>query len=73
MQRWLRKDFKPSHQLYGKGIFAQKISKERVSALKAFRADAMSGAFPAKEQSVDIDPRELEGFLERLEARGRNS
>lgn len=52
---------------------SQKTPRERVSALKAFRADAMSGAFPAKEQSVDIDPRELEGFLERLEARGRNS
>lgn len=56
-----------------KFIHDQKIPKERVAALKAFRADATSGAFPAKEQSVDIDPRELEGFLERLEARGRDS
>lgn len=48
----------------------RRIREERIAALEAFRADAMSGAFPAGEQSVDIEARELELFLERLDARG---
>lgn len=54
-------------------LIIRKFPEERIAALEAFHADAMSGAFPAREQSADIDPRELEGFLERLEARGRDS
>ena len=48
----------------------RRIREERVAALRAFRADAMNGAFPGKEESVDIDAAELERFLERLETRG---
>ena len=48
----------------------RRIREERIAALEAFRADAMSGAFPAREQSADIEARELELFLERLDARG---
>ena len=56
--------------LHALKYYIQPTSESWIPALKAFRADAMSGAFPAKEQSVDIDPRELEEFLERLETRG---
>ena len=48
----------------------RRIREEQVAALKAFRADALSGAFPGKEQSADIEPGELERFLGRLENRG---
>ena len=48
----------------------RRIREERIAALEAFRADAMSGAFPAQEQGADIEARELERFLERLDARG---
>ena len=51
----------------------RRIREERIAALKAFRADAMSGAFPGSEETADIDPGELGEFLERLETRGAAS
>ena len=46
----------------------QQIRDERVAALKAFRDDAMAGAFPAAAETVDVNPGELEQFRERLAA-----
>lgn len=46
------------------------LREARVAALKAFRADAMSGAFPGDEETAGIEAAELERFVERIEARG---
>ena len=42
----------------------------RVRALKAFREDALAGEFPGEAETVGMDPREMEGFLDRLEREG---
>ena len=49
----------------------RRIREERVRALRDFRADALGGRFPGDAETVDIDPREMEGFLDRLEREGR--
>lgn len=48
----------------------RRIREERVRALKAFREDALGGGFPGKAETVGMDPREMDGFLERLEREG---
>lgn len=48
----------------------RRIREERVQALRAFREDALGGGFPGDAETVDIDPREMEGFLNRLEREG---
>lgn len=48
----------------------RRIREERVRALRAFREDALGGGFPGDAETVDIDPREMEGFLNRLEREG---
>ena len=48
----------------------RRIREERVRALRAFREDALGGGFPGDAETVDIDPREMEGFLDRLEREG---
>ena len=48
----------------------QEIDRERVSALKKFRAAIEEGNFPANEETARIDGRELELFRELLEKRG---
>ena len=52
------------HELY------EKIKSERVRALTEFCADARSGRFPGHAESVSIDEREMEGFLNLLEKEG---
>ena len=49
----------------------RQIREERVRALRAFRADALGGGFPGEAETVAMDPREMEGFLDRLEREGR--
>ncbi len=48
-------------------LYAQ-IQEERIAALKDFRAASMEGTFPADSETAEIEPRELEGFLDRLES-----
>ena len=48
----------------------RRVREERVRALRAFREDALGGGFPGDAETVDIDPREMEGFLDRLEREG---
>ena len=48
----------------------RRIREERVRALRAFREDALCGGFPGDAETVDIDPREMEGFLDRLDREG---
>ena len=48
----------------------RRIREERVRALRAFREDALGGGFPGDAETVDIDPREMEGFLDRLDREG---
>ena len=45
----------------------RQIRGERVRALAAFRDDALAGRFPGEAETVGIDPKELTGFVERLE------
>ena len=49
----------------------RRIREERVRALRAFREDALGGGFPGDAETVAMDPREMEGFLDRLEREGR--
>ena len=61
----------PRHaRAYG-NIFAlrEQIKVERISALKAFRRDAMSGAFPSEAETARISPEELSDFINRLESK----
>ena len=44
-----------------------RIQGIRVDALKAFAREVESGAFPGPDQLVQIEPGELEGFLEALD------
>ena len=48
----------------------RRIREERVRALRAFREDALGGGFPGDAETVGIDPREMEGFRDRLEREG---
>ena len=41
--------------------------KLRVRALKAFRKDSMSGKFPGKKQSSNLDKIQFEEFLNKLD------
>ena len=43
------------------------IKIERVRALKAFRKDSMSGKFPGKKQSSNLDKIQFEEFLNKLD------
>ena len=49
----------------------RRIREERIRALRAFREDALGGGFPGEAETVAMDPREMEGFLDRLEREGR--
>lgn len=51
----------------------RQFREARIAALKAFRADAMGGAFPADEETAGIEAAELERFVERLDALGAAS
>ena len=59
----------PRHaRVYGNvAALQQQIADERVQALSAFRADALSGSFPDDTEITHIDPAELAGFIESLE------
>ena len=48
----------------------RQIREERVRALTEFRADSLAGEFPSHQQSVGMDEREHEEFLNRLEQLG---
>jgi len=43
------------------------IKLERVRALKAFKKDAMSGIFPGKKQSSNLDKKQLDEFLGKID------
>jgi 3-methyl-2-oxobutanoate hydroxymethyltransferase len=45
----------------------RRIAEERVRALKAFRADVLSGGFPADDEVGHVDPAELARFVESLD------
>ncbi len=45
----------------------EQIKSERIAAVTAFREAAECGSFPGDAETVAMDPRELEGFLEKLE------
>jgi 3-methyl-2-oxobutanoate hydroxymethyltransferase len=47
----------------------RRVAEERVRALSAFRADVLSGGFPADGQVGRIDPTELAGFIASLDRR----
>ena len=66
------KEHRPRHaRAYGDLLgLRRQIREERIRALKAFRADAMGGAFPSDAETARIDAGELEGFLRRLDNAG---
>ena len=43
------------------------IKVERVRALKAFKKDSMSNKFPGKKQSINLNQKEFELFLDKLD------
>ena len=43
------------------------IKLERVRALKAFKKDTMSGIFPGKKQSSNLDKKQLDEFLSKID------
>jgi 3-methyl-2-oxobutanoate hydroxymethyltransferase len=43
------------------------IKLERIRALKAFKKDSMSGKFPGKKQSSNLDKIQFEEFLNQLD------
>ena len=43
------------------------IKLERVRALKAFKKDTMSGKFPGKKQSSNLDKKQLDEFLSKID------
>ena len=43
------------------------IKLERVRALKAFKKDTMSGTFPGKKQSSNLDKKQLDEFLSKID------
>lgn len=47
----------------------RQIEQERVRALTAFRADVETKGYPAESEVAHVDPAELAGFVEALEAR----
>jgi 3-methyl-2-oxobutanoate hydroxymethyltransferase len=46
-----------------------RLQEERVKAFKEFVADCDSGAYPEEKHIVRMDPKELKGFMKRLEAK----
>ena len=48
----------------------RRIRDERIRVLKAFREDALGGGFPGEAETVGMDRREMEGFLDRLDRDG---
>ena len=43
------------------------IKIERVKALKAFKKDTMTGKFPGKKQSSNLEKKQFEKFLDQLD------
>ncbi len=60
----------PRHaRVYGDvAALQQRIRDERVRALAAFRADVLSGGFPAGSEIGTIDPDELARFTAAIDA-----
>ena len=48
----------------------EQIKAERIAAVTAFREAAECGSFPGNAETVAMDPREMDGFLEKLESSG---
>ena len=44
-----------------------KLKLERVKALKAFKKDSMTGKFPGKKQSSNLEKKQFEEFLDQLD------
>ena len=59
----------PRHaKAYGNILKLRKqIKLERIKALKAFKKDSMTGKFPGKKQSSNLDNKEFDNFLEQLD------
>jgi len=45
----------------------QEIKIERLKALKAFKKDSMTGKFPGKKQSSNLEKKQFEKFLDQLD------
>ena len=45
----------------------EQVKAERIAAVAAFREAVERGSFPGDAETVAMDPREMEGFLEKLE------
>jgi len=45
----------------------QEIKIERLNALKAFKKDSMTGKFPGKKQSSNLEKKQFEKFLDQLD------
>ena len=43
------------------------IKIERVKALKSFKKDSMTGKFPGKKQSSNLEKKQFEKFLDQLD------
>ena len=43
------------------------IETERLKALKAFKKDSISGKFPGKNQSTNMDSKQFDNFLKLLD------
>ncbi len=48
----------------------EQIKAERIAAVRAFREAAQDGSFPGEAETVAMDTREMDGFLEKLERSG---
>ena len=45
----------------------EEIKIERLKALKAFKKDSITGKFPAKKQSSNLEKKQFEKFLDQLD------
>ena len=45
----------------------QEIKIERLKALKAFKKDSMTGKFPGKKQSSNLEKKQFEKFLDQID------
>ena len=58
----------PFSKAYGNLLkLRNEIKTERVKALKAFKKDSMTGKFPGKKQSSNLNKNQFEEFLNQLD------
>ena len=65
---WRYRKFTKTFKAYGNLLkLRNEIKIERVRALKAFKKDSMSGKFPGKKQSSNLDKMQFEEFLNKID------